>query len=56
MALRIPDPLQKVVNPAYRDLDYKVKSLNQKLSRKKAEFDPANTAGKGIGKKMKPYL
>jgi transposase len=33
-----PDPLQRVINPIHRDLDYKVRSLRQKLSRKKAEF------------------
>ena len=52
-----PDPLQKVVNPAYRDLDYKVKSLNQKLSRKKAEFGSCELQLEKVsGKKMERLI
>ena len=52
-----PDPLQEVVNPAYRDLDYKIKSLNGKLSRKRAEFGACELKLEKVsGKTMKKLI
>jgi transposase len=49
------DETTKVVNPDYRNVDNKIKSLNSKLSRKKAEFGELTLSGEIEQQQVEAY-
>jgi transposase-like protein len=49
------DETTKVINPDYRDVDNKIRSLNSKLSRKKAEFGELILSGEIEQQKVEEY-